>query len=452
MEFKRRNKAVVRKSGKVGMLTEEDIKPRQQPSPALIFAVFLIVASAVGIFCWLAMTKDTSLVHIQVPESVQQDLHPMQSSLVRSNVTASQLPYCPNPCYTLDPTQRDGCSTRPQQRDALPAGPFPVSFWLVKTFKTGSSTLAGVFRSISSHYGIVPISEEATRQESMINVTVLAGAMKAARHVSYADNMISIVTHLPYREPVFEAFRDITVKPPHPLLFTTIRNPVSRVYSSYVQDACMKIARQELGAAYIDQCGGQFGGDDSIMRKALANDTEAARWAYIKAHPKNVNYNFVKGNAQGPRQALDKYNFTFVVERMEESLVVFMLEFGLEWRDIVHLSSKVRTGRYKTAKDMPAAMNSYIEEANSEEMALWRLANQQLDQKIEALGLRCGGDVLPSALETYRQLQQHVNKACGDFKGWYKSRGFAYPYAHFGDQGLGPRCIQHILMQYLNAL
>eukprot|EP00775_Hariotina_reticulata_P000809 gene809-1125_t len=203
MDFRRRSKAVDSKKRKVGMLTEEDIKPLHLPSPALIFAVFLIVASA--------------------------------------NVAASQLPYCPNPCYTLNHTQRDGCSTRPQQRDALPASPFPVSFWLVKTFKTGSSTLAGVFRSISSHYGIVPISEEATRDEMVINVTVLAGAMKAARHVSYADNMISIVTHLPYAEPVFEAFREISITPPQPLLFTTIRNPVSRVYSSYVQDACMKI-------------------------------------------------------------------------------------------------------------------------------------------------------------------------------------------------------------------
>eukprot|EP00775_Hariotina_reticulata_P005494 gene5494-5729_t len=217
MEFKRRNKAANRNNGKVGMLTEEDVKPLHPPPPALIFAVFLTVASAFGIFCRLATTMDTSLVHIQVPESVRQYLYPMQSSLVRSTVAASQLPYCPNPCYTLDPTQRDGCSTRPQHKDALPASPFPVSFWLVKTFKTGSSTLAGVFRSISSHYGIVPISEQATRPESMTNVTVLAEAMKAAKEVSYADNMISIVTHLPYTEPIFEAFRRITVKPPQPL-------------------------------------------------------------------------------------------------------------------------------------------------------------------------------------------------------------------------------------------
>lgn len=32
--------------------------------------------------------------------------------------------------------------------------PFPVSFWYVKSFKTGSSTLAGVFRSIGAHHGV----------------------------------------------------------------------------------------------------------------------------------------------------------------------------------------------------------------------------------------------------------------------------------------------------------
>ena len=36
--------------------------------------------------------------------------------------------------------------------------PFPVSFWFVKNFKTGSSTLAGVFRSIAAHHGIAMIA------------------------------------------------------------------------------------------------------------------------------------------------------------------------------------------------------------------------------------------------------------------------------------------------------
>eukprot|EP00775_Hariotina_reticulata_P001602 gene1602-1942_t len=306
------------------------------------------------------------------------------------------------------------------------------------------------YRTICVRHGIVPVSEPATRGDEP-NLPVLAEALQVARNVSYADSMVAIVTHMPFTPQALELLNNISISPPRPLLFTSIRNPVTRTYSSYVQDACMRVARQELGEAYMDQCGGMFGGDSDILHKALENDTEAARWEYIKARQGNVNYNYMKGNASSPREVLHEYDFVFVVERMDESLVVFMLEFGLQFWDIAHLSAKNRTGKYRAAKDMPQEMNTYLETANREELQLWRLANEELDDKVAALKQRCGPDVVSDALSTFRHLQAEVFKECQNYKMWYQRRGFDYPFTHFGDQGIGPRCVQHVVSKLMRG-
>jgi hypothetical protein len=297
----------------------------------------------------------------------------------------------------------------------------------------------------------VPLSAEATKTEGSINVAKLVAAFQTAKSVSNTDSPVAIVTHLPYTEAIFDAFRDAVVKPPRPLLFTVIANPVRRMYSSYVQDACMRVAREELGDAYSDQCGENLTGEARYIAKALSNETEASMWPFIKRHPKEVNYNFLKGNANSPKEVLDRFDYVFIAERWEESLAVFMLEFGLEWKDIAHLPAKAYTGPHSNADDLPDGIKSFIDESNKNERTFWKLANTRLDEKIEALARRCGGKLLPATLDTMRQLLQQVVADCTDFKGWYHRYGFDYPYTHYGDQGIGPRCVRHSVGMFLHA-
>jgi hypothetical protein len=49
----------------------------------------------------------------------------------------------------------------------------------------------------------------------------------------------------------------------------------------------------------------------------------------------------------------DLYDFIFVTERMDESLVAFKVAFGLSWRDIAYLPSKILNDKYETFSEMP---------------------------------------------------------------------------------------------------
>lgn len=304
-------------------------------------------------------------------------------------------------------------------------------------------------RTICARYGIIVVSEQAARE--VPDYQELKDGLNAARNVSYADHMVAIVTHMQFSESSYQLLKTISISPPRPMLFTSLRNAVSRTYSSYVQDACMSVARQKYQQAYTDQCGGLSGGNSDIMQQALQNDTDANRWDYIKASPGNMNYNYMRGNASSPTEVLKMFDFIFVMERMDESLVVFMLEYGLQFADIAHLASKNRTGKYRSAKDMPAEMNAYIEKQNHEEIQLWKLANQKLDSTIAALKERCGPNVVSDALQTFRHMQAEVFKECHDFKSWYKRHHFGYPFTHFGDQGMGPRCVHHVVSKLMRS-
>lgn len=140
---------------------------------------------------------------------------------------------------------------------------------------------------------------------------------------------------------------------------------------------------------------------------------------------------------------------------MSAGLVVFMLEYGLTYEDIAYLPSKVRTGKYKTAKDMPADLNDYILSANQDDYALWQLANKRLDQKKAQLQDECGADIVAAALHTFGELLEEVAAGCSDYIEWYKSHGYSEPYTYSGNPGLGDesglgfRCVRHVARRFM---
>jgi hypothetical protein len=93
-------------------------------------------------------------------------------------------------------------------------------------------------------------------------------------------------------------------------------------------------------------------------------------------------------------------------------------------RDIAFVPSKVRTGLYKTAADMPAELNAYIMEHNHLDLQLWELANKKLDDHISRIEAECGEGHFAQALAKYKEAQALVEAECSNYREWYSEHGF----------------------------
>jgi hypothetical protein len=193
----------------------------------------------------------------------------------------------------------------------------------------------------------------------------------------------------------------------------------------------------------------------------------------------NQMFNFTRGSTTTVEAAAAQYDFIFVNERMDESLVVFMLDYGftfrygfskrswiistlalrciiqmeklaephaalLSFRDIVYLSAKNRTGLYKTAADMPAELNAYIMEHNELDLQLWDLAKRKLNERIARLEAECGSGIVVETLAKFKRVQALVLEECSEYHVWYKKHGFGPPFSRYSDNGIAPRCLDFV--------
>ena len=120
-------------------------------------------------------------------------------------------------------------------------------------------------------------------------------------------------------------------------------------------------------------------------------------------------------------------------------LVAFMLLYGLTFEDIAYLRSKDRSTTYKAVGKLPPELSSHIEGHNQVDIQLWQLANDQLDMCIAKVDGECGTGHFQQQLSTFKALQAHVGRSCGDYKAWYAKHGFNGSYAWVGDNGWGYR-------------
>lgn len=118
------------------------------------------------------------------------------------------------------------------------------------------------------------------------------------------------------------------------------------------------------------------------------------------------------------------------------ALVAFMMLYGLSHEDIAYLRSKDKTGLYKSAKDMPEDLNSYIEANNPKDMELWNLANARLNDTIQQLQPEC----FQQQLQTFTAIQAAVKRECADYRQWYADHGFSNTtHSYVSDNGWGFR-------------
>ena len=311
---------------------------------------------------------------------------------------------------------------------------FPTSFWFVKNVKVGGTTLAGVLRGMCAHYGMACLNPKEGRIGWKREEEIIAAAT-AAKDVGFEH--VTITNHGAYLPEAAEYLGEGSQKP---LLFTTLRHPVGRVLSAYFYNLIGEHrsrtgVSEEEGAACIE----------ALRSGETCKLLEGFEEHYVHddgVFGRNHIFKYISGGKSTAADAFAQYDFVFMTERFDESLVVFMLKYGLELRDIAYLKMKDRNGTYPKENDMPQESVDFIRERNELDLELWDLANSALDAQVSNLNA-IGHDV-EGAREAFGALQAVVALECADFEAWYEDHGFDTMLTYWGrDNGVGSRCIGH---------
>lgn len=309
------------------------------------------------------------------------------------------------------------------------ASPFPASFWYVKTPKTASSTLNCVFRSIAGHHGVTMINpDNITMNVAELNHTI-AKVLEHMRHEQTSP--LGLCNHLKFGTKA----RTLLKRQGPLLIFTSVREPVAQFHSQYTQ-TCTRLAADEASRV---KCHG------------LAVEERTAMARAVEADPQ---YAYIRGNATDVEAAAMQYDFIFVRERLEESLVAFMILYGLDIIDIVTVAVNVRTGGYPETAKMPAALNDLVRNKTTKDSKLYAKANLLLDEKIANIHEQCKGEAyFASTLKAFRSVQDMVVKECTDFRAWYIGRGFTPNHERLerNDLGMATRCRDFVVKREMRT-
>ena len=317
-------------------------------------------------------------------------------------------------------TSREEAEVSCPYYDNLPT-PFPISFWYVKSPKTASSTLSGVFRSVAAHHGMIvlkPPGADSIVDPSQVKAALKVG-LKMVQHVGLAN-------HIVFSKAVVDLF-----KPQPVLLFTSVREPLSQFHSRYVQ-RCLQ--------------SGKVKDPEQCLEANIEGRLELAH-----SLVESPQYDYVRDRSAPSEESVEatlaNYDFVFVRDRLEESLVAFAIEYSLNFEDIAHLPAKVRTGKYPTASEMPAEVNDLVRSKTEKDLKLWEHANELLDQRIAHITRKCGlggAAYFKAMVERFRRAQAIVAEECGsDYHKWYDTHGFTTELSYWLDHGEGPRCRDH---------
>ena len=305
--------------------------------------------------------------------------------------------------------------------------PFPKSFWYVKNFKVGGSTMAGIFRQICAHYGVACLVPQ-TASTHFSSPLEIRDAAHLAKSVGYEH--AALVNHQEYvPQAACHLGEDI-------FLFTTIRHPVSRVLSRYFY--------RLIGDEVVNR---PYTYDDGIrcIAQLTSNKTCALLQGFerhVVVRDGNTVYNYIKGDKKTPKEAFDQYDFVFVTERFDESLIAFMLQYGLRFEDMAYLKSKDRSAVYPHASILPKHIIEFLVKNNPKDIELFDLANESLNQRIQ--NLKESGYPFDDILRQFKEVNALVEAKCSNYKQWYSDHNFNTVYSYYNDNAIGTRCIRAV--------
>ncbi|KAM3572676.1 hypothetical protein VYU27_005307 [Nannochloropsis oceanica] len=273
--------------------------------------------------------------------------------------------------------------------------------------------------------------------------------LKQSLNRTYETNEHAGLTdHLPYSRQAAALFK----RPFY--LFSSVREPVSQFHSGFVEKCLFQAnnAAEEQGiinTTLIAEMRERL--EDSCFAGNFANRTTRAKSMQENKQLKYLGDSGEEKEKLTVESVASAYDFLFVKERLHESLVAFAILFNVDFDDIAHVASKVRTGKYTDASQIPAEINELVRSKTAKDLALWEHANKLLDEHIVKINKNCGGEgYFREILEKFGQIEEAVSNICAEgYKEWYEEFGFNTTLSYRRDNGQAPRCRDHVVKNVL---
>ena len=328
---------------------------------------------------------------------------------------------------------------------ALKPSVFPNEFWFVKTMKVGGTTLQCILNTICARYNIVymgvPSSNNWLGWNKSWGSQVISQyrSLPGFRHVAITD-------HGEFDPALAERLHN-------PLLFTAVRDPIDRALSHIFFFFRPGTGRKDLLTPTMRAINSSLQFPEELFQSIRKVLQEEGLHDHL--------FRYIRGNKETPEEAVAQYDFIFVQERFQESLVVFAIEYGLSLIDIAHLSTKVRTGQYPLRKTLPSRLIKEISQVTKNDHKVHQLAVARLDRRIQELrsqhkknGVINSPD-FDGMLNNLRRLQIEIEAECSNFMAWHSAHGFSTGYfthviqENDADPGIGQRCLDYVSRKWL---
>jgi len=228
----------------------------------------------------------------------------------------------------------------------------PKLFFL-KTYKVGSSTLAGILRGLGDKYGKVTL----TPPTGFIKFTSPEDFEEVIKYQNITDEKVDIIcSHIAgYQSSVISKYLG-----PDYFKMTLIRHPLPRAFSGY----------------YF-----------SRIRPFCPYPIE--EWVHYCLSFRNGCYDTMQDRdlkqLLSPNQTVNSFDLVLITERYTESLIVLMWKLGLKITDLLYITSKKGVRNEVLTEEEEKRFTERIIRTNTLDLELFKVANEVLDETIAKL-------------------------------------------------------------------
>lgn len=256
--------------------------------------------------------------------------------------------------------------------------------------KCASSTIGGIVRRIAANnyqtFHYQGIREKRTRLPGKDEHTCAVYA-----------------SHFPRPKNIKAARNDILLR--DALLLTFLRNPISRVLSQYYHFRVSRAGASQIDVDVIKGLGISFRRD--YMTKWIADFFKRCQKTKIEDNVEIC-----------VRKIINRYDFIGIVERLDESLVVFKILNNLTFSDILRVGNSKSHGSFDDTgvKIVPTTKSPKVLEFLQNrfnlsvfvDIHLYNAINKVLDETIHFIGR----EIVDNQLYLYKDLLSDVNRYC----------------------------------------
>ena len=237
----------------------------------------------------------------------------------------------------------------PSQRENFE---LPKLFFL-KTYKVGSSTLAGILRGLGDKYGKVTL----TPPTGFIKFTGPEDFEEVIKYQNITDGKVDIIcNHVEgYQTSLISKYLG-----PDYFKMTLIRHPIQRSLSGYYFSRGRPFCQYPV-EEWVKNCTGFKNGCYDVMQ-----DRDLAEFV-------------------SPKEAIDSFDLVLITERYTESLIVLMWKLGLKITDLLYITSKKGIRNEVLTEEQERKFGEEVIQENPLDLELFGIGNEVLDETIAKL-------------------------------------------------------------------